>query len=445
MLASHKSEPGLIPGRVAPGFSHAGSVPSGFFEDLPFPPPFRSDAAPYSPQSPSSALKISMLRAAQITSLALHPSSFLHLASKSAHFTVKGKKARLGKNATRSEAGCPSHVTRISTGVCVCVCAGGHDDSVPTQTRRPDSRRARAFVCKHDERSPSVCPARASEVRNLRRRMPDGPGRIFVMPAYGAVRVPPSRVHTDTDSSSAGGNEVVSLSSGHSFHALSTFTKLSWTEAKGYMMYEDFYRSVTVRKMAVQETKLSLESWNNFNYKEPKIIEKDGENTSQLAKSDKPLKSRRGRSEERVEQRRNARTGETGNPRGNPPVQRHRPTRYPHAEIWGRTPPEIEPDSPCWEASSLTSSPPRPRQNRACASFCTPGWPCRGVIARRRSGVSTFGGLLPRNRCRCRHMINTPDLHHDDYRSVSGGFLLGSSSVGNVADVAISQWVSSRC
>ncbi|KAJ8898158.1 hypothetical protein PR048_003518 [Dryococelus australis] len=41
---------------------------AGFLGDLPFPPPFRSGAAPYSSQSPSSALKTSMLRAAQISS-----------------------------------------------------------------------------------------------------------------------------------------------------------------------------------------------------------------------------------------------------------------------------------------------------------------------------------------------------------------------------------------
>ncbi|KAJ8893643.1 hypothetical protein PR048_006243 [Dryococelus australis] len=40
----------------------------GFLGDLPFPPPFHSGAAPYSPQSPSSALKTSMLRAVQISS-----------------------------------------------------------------------------------------------------------------------------------------------------------------------------------------------------------------------------------------------------------------------------------------------------------------------------------------------------------------------------------------
>ncbi|KAJ8876098.1 hypothetical protein PR048_024007 [Dryococelus australis] len=41
----------------------------GFLMDLPFPPPFHYGAAPYSHQSPSSALKTSLLRAAQISSL----------------------------------------------------------------------------------------------------------------------------------------------------------------------------------------------------------------------------------------------------------------------------------------------------------------------------------------------------------------------------------------
>ncbi|KAJ8894983.1 hypothetical protein PR048_000291 [Dryococelus australis] len=44
-----------------------GSV--GFLRDLPFPPPFHSDADPYSYQSPTSALKTPMLRAVQISSL----------------------------------------------------------------------------------------------------------------------------------------------------------------------------------------------------------------------------------------------------------------------------------------------------------------------------------------------------------------------------------------
>ncbi|KAJ8897162.1 hypothetical protein PR048_002508 [Dryococelus australis] len=70
-LASHQGEPGSIPGRVT-GFSQVATVPddavggrvvSGY---LPFPPLPHSGAAPYSPQSPSSALKTSLFRAAQI-------------------------------------------------------------------------------------------------------------------------------------------------------------------------------------------------------------------------------------------------------------------------------------------------------------------------------------------------------------------------------------------
>ncbi|KAJ8880585.1 hypothetical protein PR048_017055 [Dryococelus australis] len=44
---------------------------AGFLGDLPFPPPLYSSAAPYSPQLPLSALKISMLRAVQISLLPL--------------------------------------------------------------------------------------------------------------------------------------------------------------------------------------------------------------------------------------------------------------------------------------------------------------------------------------------------------------------------------------
>ncbi|KAJ8897814.1 hypothetical protein PR048_003167 [Dryococelus australis] len=51
---------------------------SGFSRDLPFPPPFHSGAAPYSPQSPASALKTSLLKAAQIFSLTLSPTPPLH-------------------------------------------------------------------------------------------------------------------------------------------------------------------------------------------------------------------------------------------------------------------------------------------------------------------------------------------------------------------------------
>ncbi|KAJ8886137.1 hypothetical protein PR048_012346 [Dryococelus australis] len=46
-----------------------GNSAGGFLGYLSFPPPFRSGAAPYSPESPSSALKTSTLRAAQISSL----------------------------------------------------------------------------------------------------------------------------------------------------------------------------------------------------------------------------------------------------------------------------------------------------------------------------------------------------------------------------------------
>ncbi|KAJ8867635.1 hypothetical protein PR048_031438 [Dryococelus australis] len=52
----------------------AGRCPwsAGFLGDLPFTPPFHSGAAPYSPQSPSSALKTTLLGAARISSISLH-------------------------------------------------------------------------------------------------------------------------------------------------------------------------------------------------------------------------------------------------------------------------------------------------------------------------------------------------------------------------------------
>ncbi|KAJ8876767.1 hypothetical protein PR048_021214 [Dryococelus australis] len=92
-----KGEPGSISGQVTSGFSNVGVAlvflrnlpfpppfhsgadpysprsPSSALKtslNLPFPPPFHSGADPYSPQSPSSALKTSLLRPAQISSLA---------------------------------------------------------------------------------------------------------------------------------------------------------------------------------------------------------------------------------------------------------------------------------------------------------------------------------------------------------------------------------------
>ncbi|KAJ8865711.1 hypothetical protein PR048_033231 [Dryococelus australis] len=75
-LASHQGEPGSMfnPRPVHREFrmwESCRTMPlvGGFSRDLPFPPPLHSGAAPYSPQSPSSALKTSLLRAAQISSL----------------------------------------------------------------------------------------------------------------------------------------------------------------------------------------------------------------------------------------------------------------------------------------------------------------------------------------------------------------------------------------
>ncbi|KAJ8895872.1 hypothetical protein PR048_001212 [Dryococelus australis] len=57
--------------RIFASGNRAGSLrrSGGFLGDLPFPPPLHSGAAPYSFQSPSSALKTSLIRAAQISSL----------------------------------------------------------------------------------------------------------------------------------------------------------------------------------------------------------------------------------------------------------------------------------------------------------------------------------------------------------------------------------------
>ncbi|KAJ8883810.1 hypothetical protein PR048_015665 [Dryococelus australis] len=56
---------------------------AGFLDDLPFPPPFHSAAPPYSPQSSSSALKTSLLTAAQISPLthSLINTKLLHMSS----------------------------------------------------------------------------------------------------------------------------------------------------------------------------------------------------------------------------------------------------------------------------------------------------------------------------------------------------------------------------
>ncbi|KAJ8874576.1 hypothetical protein PR048_025442 [Dryococelus australis] len=57
----------------------------------------------------------------------------------------------------------------------------------------------------------------------------------------------------------------------------------------------------------------------------------------------------------RMEQRQNARAGEMGNPRENTLA-----STVPTCENSGVIPPGIEPDSPWGEASSLTTTPPRP-------------------------------------------------------------------------------------
>ncbi|KAJ8865812.1 hypothetical protein PR048_033334 [Dryococelus australis] len=83
LLASHQGEPGSNPRLGHSGFSQVGIVPNdavgsaGFLGDLPPPPPNHSDTAPYSLQSPSSALKTSLLRAAEVSSLTYFSSCVL--------------------------------------------------------------------------------------------------------------------------------------------------------------------------------------------------------------------------------------------------------------------------------------------------------------------------------------------------------------------------------
>ncbi|KAJ8885850.1 hypothetical protein PR048_012056 [Dryococelus australis] len=75
LLASHQGDPGSIPAQVTPDFrtwESCRTMPliGEFSRGSPVPPPFHSGAALYSPQSPSSAFKTSMLRAVQISPLA---------------------------------------------------------------------------------------------------------------------------------------------------------------------------------------------------------------------------------------------------------------------------------------------------------------------------------------------------------------------------------------
>ncbi|KAJ8888203.1 hypothetical protein PR048_007690 [Dryococelus australis] len=74
LLASHLCDPGSIPGRVTPDFCMWESCRTMtlvclFSQRSPVSQPFNFGAAPHSPQSPSSARKTSMIRAAQISSL----------------------------------------------------------------------------------------------------------------------------------------------------------------------------------------------------------------------------------------------------------------------------------------------------------------------------------------------------------------------------------------
>ncbi|KAJ8867441.1 hypothetical protein PR048_031243 [Dryococelus australis] len=73
LLASHQGDPGSIPGRVTLDphmWESCRTMPlvGGSSRDIPLPPSLYSGAAPYPPQSPSSALKTSTSRAVQISS-----------------------------------------------------------------------------------------------------------------------------------------------------------------------------------------------------------------------------------------------------------------------------------------------------------------------------------------------------------------------------------------
>ncbi|KAJ8895469.1 hypothetical protein PR048_000802 [Dryococelus australis] len=87
LLVSHQGDPGPIPVRVTPDFRKWEScrtitLVGGSSRDLPFPPPFHSGAVTYSPQSPPSALKTSLLSVAQIFSLThstVYPKTKTHI------------------------------------------------------------------------------------------------------------------------------------------------------------------------------------------------------------------------------------------------------------------------------------------------------------------------------------------------------------------------------
>ncbi|KAJ8898380.1 hypothetical protein PR048_003740 [Dryococelus australis] len=143
---SHRGEPGSIPGRVT-GFSNMGIVsddavgPRVFSGISRFPSPFHSCAAPYLPPSPSSALKSSLLRAAQ--NVFTH--SFCEYATKiyrMFHIKLLKDPRRLAwplhRNATsRTCRRGVDHVVAVS---------GGEATPKPEVPRRHNGRRR--FICK---------------------------------------------------------------------------------------------------------------------------------------------------------------------------------------------------------------------------------------------------------------------------------------------------------
>ncbi|KAJ8877836.1 hypothetical protein PR048_022295 [Dryococelus australis] len=72
VLASHQGKPSSIPGRVTPGFSHVGIVPEEAVGRRVYSGISRFPYPSFRPQSPSSSLKISLLRAVHIPALT-HP------------------------------------------------------------------------------------------------------------------------------------------------------------------------------------------------------------------------------------------------------------------------------------------------------------------------------------------------------------------------------------
>ncbi|KAJ8890264.1 hypothetical protein PR048_009772 [Dryococelus australis] len=136
-----------------------------------------------------------------------------------------------------------------------------------------------------------------------------------------------------------------------------------------------------------------------------------------------------------IEQHRNAREGKTGYPRES---QRHRPTRFPHAKVPGAAPPGIEPGSPWWEASGLTTTPPWPLPLMAVDGWTRSSTCCSSDDCRRRVD---FARWFSQQRC---PYITLPKLHvpivvmlHRSKRSLhTGSFLMTPSMAAFAEDLS---------